>query len=117
MANEEAQVEGQEAAATEEVSFLEQAISATKQTERSQAEDMLKALTKEAMSGTVKWDKNLSVTINNAIAEIDNAMSKQLAAIMHSEKFVLLDEFGMIRGFYDDDPEGMNQLMRDIKGL
>lgn len=98
MANEETQVEGQEAAEAQEVSFLEQAISATKQTERSQAEDMLKALTQEAMNGTVTWDKNLSVTINSAISAIDEAMSKQLSAIMHSDKFKKLE--GSWRGLH-----------------
>jgi len=82
--------EAQEAEATE-VSFLEQAIGATKQTSRDVTEDLLKTLTKEAMSGTVKWDKNLTVTINSAIAAIDNAMSKQLSAILQHEKLQKLE--------------------------
>lgn len=85
------QTEAQEAEAQEEVSFLEQAISATKQTSRDETEELLKNLTKEAMSGTVKWNKNLTVTINNAITAIDQVMSKQLAAIMHDEKFQKLE--------------------------
>ena len=28
--------------------------------------------------------------------------------IAHSEKFVLLDQYGYIRGFFNDDPEGLN---------
>lgn len=91
MANEETQTEGQEVAEAAEVSFLEQAISATKQTPRNEAEDMLKTLTEQAMKGTVTWDKNLSVTINNAIAAIDLAMSKQLSAVMRSDKFKKLE--------------------------
>ena len=75
----------------EEVSFLEQAISATKQTSRDETADLLKTLTKEAMDGTVKWDKNLTVTINNAITALDKVMSKQLAAIMQDEKFQKLE--------------------------
>src|SRR5690606_27618773 len=43
------------------------------------------------MKGTVKWDKNLSVTINAAIRAIDEAMSTQLAAVMHNEKFQKLE--------------------------
>ncbi len=82
--------EAQEAEVTE-VSFLEQAIGATKQTSRDVTEDLLKTLTKEAMSGTVKWDKNLTVTINSAIAAIDNAMSKQLSAILQHEKLQKLE--------------------------
>ena len=85
---EEAQAQELEAA---EVSFLEQAISATKQTSRDETEDLLKTLTKEAMSGTLKWDKNLTVTINSAIAAIDKVMSKQLSAIMQHEKLQKLE--------------------------
>ena len=83
--------QSQEAEAQEEVSFLEQAITATKQTSRNETEELLKALTKEAMDGTVKWDKNLTVTINNAITEIDKVMSAQLSAIMQNEKFQKLE--------------------------
>lgn len=76
---------------TTETSFLEQAISATKQTARNETEELLRTLTQEAMKGTVKWDKNLSVTINAAIKAIDEAMSQQLAAVMHTEKFQKLE--------------------------
>ena len=82
--------EAQEAEATE-VSFLEQAIGATKQTSRDETEELLKTLTKEAVAGTVKWDKNLTVTINSAIAAIDKVMSKQLSAIMQHEKLQKLE--------------------------
>ena len=80
-----------QAAEATEVSFLEQAIGATKQTSRDETEELLKTLTKEAMDGTVKWDKNLTVTINSAIAEIDKVMSKQLSAIMQHEKLQKLE--------------------------
>ena len=92
MANNEQQLDTQAAEAeAKEVSFLEQAIGATKQTSRDETEELLRTLTKEAMKGTVKWDKNLSVTINAAIAAIDKAMSKQLSAVMHNEKFQKLE--------------------------
>ncbi len=74
-----------------ELSFLEQAIGATKQTSRDETEELLRTLTQEAMKGTVKWDKNLTVTINAAINAIDELMSKQLAAVMHQEKFQKLE--------------------------
>jgi type VI secretion system protein ImpC len=77
--------------AQEKASFLEQAISATKQTTRDETEELLRTLTREAMNGTVKWNNNLTVTINNAIAAIDRAMSKQLSAIMHADKFQKLE--------------------------
>ncbi|MCK5335760.1 MAG: type VI secretion system contractile sheath large subunit, partial [Gammaproteobacteria bacterium] len=62
----------------ESVSLLEQAITATKQTPKDETEDLLKELTKQALGGTVSWNKNLSVTINSAINQIDEIMSKQL---------------------------------------
>ena len=37
--------------------------------------------------------------------------------IVHSEKFILVDQFGEIRGFYNDDPSGINQLLRAIDQL
>lgn len=74
-----------------ETSFLEQAITATKQTPKDETASLLKNLTQEAMKGTVKWDKNLTITINSAIAAIDKLMSKQLSAVMHSEKFQKLE--------------------------
>ena len=80
-----------EAQEAEVLSFLDQAIGATKQTPRDETEALLKTLTKEALGGTVKWDRNLSNTINNAIAAIDKAMSKQLSAIMRNEKFQKLE--------------------------
>ena len=89
MAKEEQQ--SQQAEVQEEVSFLEQAISATKQTTRNETEELLKTLTSEAMDGTVKWDKNLTITINNAIAAIDKVMSTQLSAIMQNAKFQKLE--------------------------
>ena len=83
---------------TEEAGFLEQAITATKQTPRDETEGLLRALTEEAMKGTVTWNKNLTVTINSAIAALDRAMSAQLAAIMHHEKFRKLE--GAWRGLH-----------------
>ncbi|MCL6269338.1 type VI secretion system contractile sheath large subunit [Sansalvadorimonas sp. 2012CJ34-2] len=73
------------------VNLLEQAIGATKQTEREEAKDLLENLTKQAMQGTVTWDRNLTKTINSAVDAIDRAISKQLAAIMHNDKFQKLE--------------------------
>ena len=51
---EEANVEPQAPTTeTQEFSILDQAIGATKQTERSRAEELLSALTEEALKGTV----------------------------------------------------------------
>lgn len=98
MANKETELASQSTAEAGEVSFLEQAIAATKQTARDEAQDLLKTLTEQAMKGTVKWDKNLSVTINAAIAAIDDAMSRQLSALLHTEKFKQLE--GSWRGLH-----------------
>ena len=78
-------------ATTSGPSLLDQAISATKATERSRAEELLSALTEEALKGTVTWDKNLTATINAAIGRIDQVISKQLSAILHNDKFQKLE--------------------------
>lgn len=95
---EKKQQSGTQEAKEAEVSFLEQAISATKQTPRDETEELLRTLTQEAMKGTVTWNKNLSVTINSAIAAIDKALSTQLSAILHNEKFQNLE--GSWRGLH-----------------
>lgn len=94
----DAKAEAQTTEAEGEVSLLEQAIGATKQTEPERATELLKTLTEEALKGTVSYSKNLTVTFNQAIAEIDAAMSKQLAAVMHNEKFQKLE--GSWRGLH-----------------
>lgn len=90
----------QAGATTEEqnTSLLEQAISATKQTERDQAGTLLKTLMEEAQKGIVSWDKNLMITINKAITSLDQTISKQLASIMHAEEFKNLE--GSWRGLH-----------------
>ncbi|TCT02462.1 type VI secretion system contractile sheath large subunit [Aquabacter spiritensis] len=89
----EAQGEAASAAATEaaELSFLDQAIAATKQTDPDRTAELLRTLTKEALSGTVTYSKNLAQTINNAIVAIDAKMSTQLNAIMHHPDFQKLE--------------------------
>ena len=37
--------------------------------------------------------------------------------ILHSQKFILVDKKGQIRGFYDDNTQGLQQLMQDYKRL
>ncbi len=73
------------------LSILDQAIGATKQTESSRAEELIRSLTEEALKGTVQWNKNLTVTFNEAIQAIDEKISKQLSAIMHNEDFQKLE--------------------------
>jgi type VI secretion system protein ImpC len=71
--------------------LLDQAISATKQTERSRAEELLRTLTAEALKGTVTYDRNISKTLTEAVRVIDAALSKQLAAVMHHPSFQKLE--------------------------
>ncbi|GKW52848.1 type VI secretion system contractile sheath large subunit [Pseudoalteromonas shioyasakiensis] len=79
------------ATTTESTSLLTQAIGATKQTDASRAEELLRTLTEEALKGTVQWNKNMTVTFNEAIQLIDQKISKQLSVIMHHEDFQKLE--------------------------
>ena len=72
-------------------SLLEQAISATKQTERSRVQELLTVLVDEALTGSVKWKKSLVTTIEQAITQIDKTLSKQLSTVMHDESFKQLE--------------------------
>jgi type VI secretion system protein ImpC len=83
---------------TEGPSFLDQVVAATKQTPRDQAEGLVKTLVEQAMSGTVTFDKNLTRSIDNAVALIDRKLSDQLNAIMHHPKFSALE--GSWRGLH-----------------
>lgn len=76
---------------TEGASFLDQVIGATKQTERDRAQDLIKALTEEALKGTVSFSRNLTVTFDRAIAAIDQKLSEQLNKIMHHPRFSKLE--------------------------
>jgi type VI secretion system protein ImpC len=87
-----------ETAAQPGVDLLEQAISATKQTEPKRAEELLRTLTEQALEGTISYSKNLNLSISEAIKQIDAKISKQLAAVMHHPKFKQLE--GSWRGLH-----------------
>ena len=95
-----AQTAGKTAATTttEGASFLDQVVAATKQTAPDQAQDLVKNLVEQALSGTVTFDKNLTRTFDRAIAAIDRKLSEQLNAIMHHPKFTALE--GSWRGLH-----------------
>ncbi len=57
---------------TEASSLLDQAISATKQTSRSEAEEMIRSLVQEANAGVVSYDRNVISSIRQGIAQISN---------------------------------------------
>jgi type VI secretion system protein ImpC len=90
---EQASAAGAAAAEAEakEVSLLDQVITATKQTERSRAEELMKTLVDQALVGTIRWDKNVTKTINATIKAIDAKISEQLAAVMHHPEFQKLE--------------------------
>ena len=79
-------------------SLLDQAIGYTVQTEPERAQELVKTLVEEAMKGTVTYSKNLTQTFNAAINTIDEQLSRQVAAIMHHEKFKKLE--GSWRGLH-----------------
>jgi len=78
--------------------LLDQILSNTKQTEPDRAQDLVKTLVEQALSGTVTFDKNLTRTFDQAIAAIDQKLSAQLNAIMHDPKFLKLE--GTWRGLH-----------------
>jgi type VI secretion system protein ImpC len=81
-----------------EISILDQAIKATKATEESRAQDLLRTLTEEALKGTITWNKDVTRTITAGISAIDAVISKQLSAIMHEARFQNLE--GTWRGLH-----------------
>jgi len=74
-----------------EGSILDQAIKATKQTEQTRAQELLQTLTDEALKGTITWNKDVTRTITAGVNAIDEAISKQLAAVMHAPEFQKLE--------------------------
>jgi type VI secretion system protein ImpC len=90
-----------EAEATSEVaesSILDAAIAATKHTDEDRAKTLIRTLVEEVNSGTIKIDKNIIKTIESGIAQVDAIVSRQLAEIMHNERFQKLE--GSWRGLH-----------------
>jgi type VI secretion system protein ImpC len=85
-------------AETKTASLLDQAVAVTKQTSSDRTQQLLRTLTTEALKGTVSYNRNLTVTINEAIKKLDEMMSRQLAEIMHNDKFRKLE--GSWRGLH-----------------
>jgi len=85
-------------ATAEQVNLLDQVVAATKQTEPDRAQELVKTLVEQALSGTVTFDKNLTRTFDRAIAAIDRKLSIQLNEIVHNEKFLKLE--GTWRGLH-----------------
>src|SRR5512135_1622485 len=81
-----------------EVSLLDQILDATKSTERDRAKDLIQTLTEEALKGTVTWSRNVTQTLTAGMRALDEALSKQLAAILHHPDFQKLE--GTWRGLH-----------------
>jgi type VI secretion system protein ImpC len=79
------------AVSLEGVNLLDQVVAATRQTEPDRAQELVKTLVEQAMSGTITFDRNLGRTIERAIAAIDSKLSDQLNAIMHDPRFLKLE--------------------------
>jgi type VI secretion system protein ImpC len=84
--------------ATAAPSLLDQILSATRQTERSRAEELIRTLTDEALKGVITYDRNVTQTLKQAMGAIDAALSKQLAAILHHPEMQKLE--GTWRGLH-----------------
>jgi|LakMenEpi03Aug12_release.lakeMendotaPanAssembly.Ray.scaffolds.fasta_scaffold04047_11 type VI secretion system protein ImpC len=61
-------------------------------------DELIRTLVEQSLHGTVKFDRNVTKTINRAIEAIDAAMSKQLGAVMHHPSFQKLE--GTWRGLH-----------------
>jgi type VI secretion system protein ImpC len=66
-------------------------VAATKQTEPDRAQELVKTLVEQALTGTVTFDRNLPRTIDRAIAAIDAKLSAQLNEVMHHPRFLQLE--------------------------
>jgi type VI secretion system protein ImpC len=78
--------------------LLDQVLLATKQTEPDRAALLVKTFVEQALTGTVTFDRNLTVTITRAIKAIDARLSAQLNEIIHEPRFLKLE--GSWRGLH-----------------
>ena len=83
--------------------FLDRAIEATSQTAPDTTRELMATVTRQALSGTVSWSKNLTRTIGEAVRALDEKISVQLADILHASAFQKME--GSWRG--------LNKLVRN----
>ena len=79
------QQQGAGAGEAVEISLLDRAIQVTTQTPEDTTKELFSVLMGQSLQGTLSWDKNVGQTIANAIALIDQQMSKQVSAVMQSD--------------------------------
>ncbi|WP_422448087.1 MULTISPECIES: type VI secretion system contractile sheath large subunit [unclassified Endozoicomonas] len=103
MSDEQAEASATEATPELAESFLDRAIAATGQTAPDTTRNLLATLTRQALEGTVVWSKNLTKTIEEAVAALDDKISRQLSEVLHQEGFQKLE--GSWRG--------LNKLIRN----
>jgi type VI secretion system protein ImpC len=95
----ERQTQAAPVAQSESTGLLDQILEQMpKAVEKDRARDLVETLVQEVMQGTVVWDRGLTKTINSAVKRIDEAISKQLAAILHHADFQKLE--GTWRGLH-----------------
>ncbi|MBE7209407.1 MAG: type VI secretion system contractile sheath large subunit [Gluconacetobacter diazotrophicus] len=78
--------------------LLDQVLAVTKQTEPDRAKDLVRTFVEQAMTGTVTFDRNLTITLNRAVQQLDALLSEQLNAVMHDPRFLKLE--GSWRGLH-----------------
>ncbi len=89
--NKPAVPQGETVTETEGSGLLGQVISATRQTEPDRAAELVRTLVEQAGQGVVTFDRNLTRTIEKAVAKLDETLSTQLNAIIHDPRFLKLE--------------------------
>jgi type VI secretion system protein ImpC len=87
-----------ESTAAPAVSSIEQIVSKFKQTSADQARALIKTFVEYSLKGDLKWNKNLTISMNDAVEKVDKKMSTQLAKIIHNPDFLSIE--GTWRGLH-----------------
>src|SRR6185503_4181680 len=76
----------------------QRALEITSAPDKARVAELLGAVKEQALQGTVVWNRNTTNTLKQTLVEIDVVISRQLAAVMHSEEFQKLE--GSWRGLH-----------------
>lgn len=74
-----------------EEALLPQIMAVTKQTAPDRVEGLMRALTSQAIAGTVTFNRNFALTIREAVDRLDALISRQLSVIMQAPEFSQLE--------------------------
>ena len=104
MAQDEAQLEAQEAQTQrQETDLLEQIIDESRivreDSQKAWAREMISEFAKEVMDGQITISKDTEAMINVRIAELDQLISAQLNEIMHAPEFQELERSCIMKTF------------------